>query len=137
MDYKELFTLEDRSANALVFRCDRDRGALVRSASGKLLDVVTGDGRSSSGETMCELAVRWPQFGGRLLDQWGELTGERVQSSWAMEVNVSRKEFKRLAALHVDGMIEAMAVYRGAYLRANEREALTDGYELLAAVRGA
>lgn len=136
MDYSELFTAEDREANALIFIAwvQRNqvtvprRGALVRDVHGKLLDIVVDDGRGSDGASMAALSVRWPQFSWNTARDWSVLTGDTVAESHALQINVTGKEWKRLAGFALDGARPEPAVPT-AYLRANEREALSDGYD--------
>ena len=141
MNYSELYTAEDRQANALIFIAwvQRNqvtvpkRGALVRDPSGRLLDIVVDDGRGSDGAGMAALSVRWPQFSWNTARDWSVLTGDNVTDSHALQINVTGKEWKRLAGFALDGARPEPAV-PSAYLRADAREALSDGYDFRAAV---
>lgn len=114
-------TDEDKTASATIFNTRAQRNyvtvlkqvALVRDVRGRLIDVILGDGRSDSASYMTALAVRWPQFGPQS-DLWG------VNACHEAQINVTAKEWKRLANLRVDPS--------DALDRASERESMTDGY---------
>ena len=136
--YGRLFTKADRQASAIIFTAWAQRNyvtvplrcALVRNANGRLIDVVTDDGRGSDGASLAALNVRWPQFSWNTARDWEILTGSRVENCHAAPVNVTPKEWKRLAGLLPEGREYGASATPGAAMlkRADAREALSDRY---------
>jgi hypothetical protein len=136
--YGRLFTKADRKANAVIFTAWVQRNyvtvplrcALVRSGHGRLIDVVIDDGRGSDGASLSALNVRWPQFSWDTARDWTILTGARVENCHAAPVNVTSKEWKRLAGLLPEGRHRGASATPGAEMlkRADKREALSDRY---------
>jgi hypothetical protein len=136
--YGRLFTKADRQANAVIFTAWAQRNyvtvplrcALVRNANGRLIDVVTDDGRGSDGASLSALNVRWPQFSWDTARDWTILTGSAVENCHAAPVNVTPKEWKRLAGLLPEGRHHGASATPGAAMlkRADAREALSDRY---------